>query len=128
MRISRRVEEMAIIIRAHVVQGVVARARACRACLLRPSPARGGAAEGLPWHCLSCSEVYGNELGRQIEEAIVRKLVGARVRIPSPLALVSREKRRRIRKEFNGANTAQLALQYNMSRPAVYRALAEKED
>ena len=73
------------------------------------------------------AEYLGNELGRQIEEAFVRELGGARLVTPTLKCLETREKRRLIKKQFTGANHKELACQFGCSVPTIYDILRKTE-
>ncbi len=73
------------------------------------------------------AEYLGNELGRQIEEDLVRNLAGLRLTIPTLSNLETREKHRQIRKRFNGANVPELASEFHYSRSTIYSIVLKKE-
>ena len=102
--VSRAAERMAILMRQCLVQYFVNEGR--------PGPT---------------AEYLGNELGRQIEEAFVRELGGARLVIPTLKCLETREKHRLIKKQFTGANHKELACQFGYSVPTIYDILRKTE-
>lgn len=80
--------------------------------------------EGRPPHE---AEYLGNELGRKIEEDLVRNLGGLRLTIPTVKNIVTRDKHRQIRSQFNGANVPELALKFHYSRSTIYGIVLKKE-
>ena len=126
-----RAEELAAVVRMHIVGYLVVNVGRCNGCREIPSNpplSKGGMGGfGVPMQCHSCAESAGNELGRQIEEDLVKRLGGFRVSIPTLAALERREKRRLIKRQFNGANQTELALNFGVSRKTVYNILKEEE-
>ncbi len=119
-----RAEELAAVVRMHIVRYLVVNVGRCNGCAAFPS-ASPSPIDGM--QCRSCAEVAGNELGRRIEEDLVMRLGGFRVSIPTLVALERREKRRLIKRQFNGANQTELALNFGVSRKTVYNITREKE-
>ena len=114
--VSRRAEELAVIIRMHLVEFMATERKQCLKC--------GVIAEGV---CLSCAEVTGNELGRRIEEHCVREMGGLRLTIPTLVGIERREKHRQVRKNFKGDNHKQLALELGYTVQTIYTILAKEE-
>ena len=115
--VSRRAEELAVIIRMHLVELLVARRKQCLECSVTDECV-----------CLSCAVVTGNESGRRIEEHFVRRLGGARLTVPTLAELERREKHRKIKKKFKGDNHKQLAAEFGCSVQAIYSIVAKKEE
>lgn len=118
--LSQKAEELAVIIRSYLVRYFAESGNPCQ-----PSGIES-ACKAFPDGCLKCAEARGNELGRQIEEAVVRELGGVRLTIPTLKGIETREKHRQIKKEFNGANHERLAHEFGYSRKQIYNIVAKE--
>lgn len=115
--VSRRAEQQAIIIRMHLVEFMTTKRKQCLTC--------SGVTDSV---CLSCAEVTGNELGRQIEEHCVREMGGLRLTIPTLEELERHYKHREIKRRFGGDNHKELAFEFGYSVPTIYGIVGKRND